>query len=74
LFYLYALGESAYIGRRAPGLHGYRYQLPGPLLTLYRGKTLSVELVVFTDGEAMEVAHIDGRSFVAAAKTPFPPR
>jgi hypothetical protein len=62
------LGESAHIGRRAPGLHGYRYRLPQPLLARYRGRTLGVELVVFTDGAAMEVAHIVGRSFVVGAE------
>ena len=62
------LGEPAHIGRRAPGLHGYRYRLPKPLLARYRGRTLNLELVVFADGAAMGVAHTVGRAFVAGAE------
>lgn len=52
------LGEPGFIGRRAPGLHGYRYRLPRALLARYRGRPLTVELVVYADGEGMETGFI----------------
>ena len=52
------LGEPGLIGRRAPGLHGYRYRLPRSLLTRFRGRPLTVELVVYADGAGMEIGSI----------------
>lgn len=65
------LGEPGLIGRRAPGLHAYRYRLPKSLLARYRGKPLTVELVVYADGMGMEVGFIHSRSHMVE-KRPRP--
>jgi hypothetical protein len=62
------LGEPGFIGRRAPGLHGYRYRLPKPLLVQYRGRVLVVELAVYADGEGMQIGFIHSRPHVVAAR------
>lgn len=57
------LGEPGFIGRRAPGLHGYRYRLPRSLLARYRGRPLTMELVVLADGEGMEVGFMHSQTY-----------
>jgi len=62
------LGEPGLIGRRAPGLHGYRHPLPKSLLARYRGHRLVVELAVFADGESLSVGFVHSRDFPAGGK------
>lgn len=63
-----ALGEPGLIGRRTPGLHGYRHALPKALLSRFRGRMLNVELIVFEDGEALDVGHIHNQAWLPGRK------
>lgn len=63
------LGEPGLIGRRAPGLHGYRHRLPKPLLARYGGRRLNVELVVFADGQPMATGYVYSRDYMSLRKT-----
>jgi hypothetical protein len=50
-------------GRPSVGLHGYRYQLPWPLLTRHAGQPLGLQLVVYRDGPAREVGYLAATEF-----------
>jgi len=52
------LGEPGFIGRRSPGLHGYRHQLPRSLLARHAGRSLQVRLVVYADGPEQDIGYI----------------
>ena len=53
-----ALDDVDRIGRRTPGLHGYRHWLPKSFPKVHAGSALQLELVVYADGEPMQEAYV----------------
>ena len=68
------LGHETRIGRRFVGNHGFRYQIPQEVLTRHQGQTLHVELLTYTDGDAMEIGHLYSQDFVADQRINLPLR
>ncbi len=57
------LKKDKYIGRQFVGNHGYRYQIPASFRNSHKGQLLKAELVIYADGRAVEIGHIDSLSF-----------
>jgi hypothetical protein len=54
------LGDDEF-GSRVTGLHGYRYQIPKRLLHRNKGRVLHVDLVIYADGDGMDIGSIQSR-------------
>jgi len=51
------------IGRDFVGLHGFRFQLPLPLMGRQTAQTFNIELVTYADGPEWVIGHIHSQEF-----------
>ena len=53
-----SLARPDRIGQEFTGLHGFRYQIPSQIFTRNKGRTLSVEFIIYADGTPAQVGHV----------------